>query len=168
MSGFIPSHFLTFLWEWNVTPELHFWPTPLQAHVLVLNPKLRLQHHWFKALVHIFLQNKSFIIVKLGLRPLRKFWIQCCEVEWVASCVWWKNPHTSMFSKYLIKMCNLIFLNIFNFNVYKPFCYVLGEKMHSTRLCYGKCGTNMWGIAFVYLCMFSSHPFVRPKKWHGT
>jgi len=41
--GFIPSHFLTFPWTWNVTPGLHFWPAPLQALTLVANPRLRLQ-----------------------------------------------------------------------------------------------------------------------------
>jgi len=28
---FIPSHFFTLPGAWNVIPELHSWPTPLQA-----------------------------------------------------------------------------------------------------------------------------------------
>ncbi len=39
--GFIFSHLPTFLRTWNVTPELHFRPTPLQALALIMNPKLR-------------------------------------------------------------------------------------------------------------------------------
>jgi hypothetical protein len=27
--GLIPSHSPTFMWAWNVTPELHFWFAPL-------------------------------------------------------------------------------------------------------------------------------------------
>jgi hypothetical protein len=41
--GFILSHFPTFPRTWNVTPELHFWPAPLQALALVVSPRLRLQ-----------------------------------------------------------------------------------------------------------------------------
>ncbi len=44
---FIPSYSLTLLGAWNVTPRLPFWPTPSQALILVLNPKLRLrQNHY--------------------------------------------------------------------------------------------------------------------------
>jgi hypothetical protein len=32
--GFIPSHSPTLSRTWNVTPELHSWPVPLQALVL--------------------------------------------------------------------------------------------------------------------------------------
>jgi hypothetical protein len=42
--GFIPSHFLKLSGAWNVTPGLHFWPTPLQALALVTNLRLGLQH----------------------------------------------------------------------------------------------------------------------------
>jgi hypothetical protein len=46
--GFIPSHSLTLLGAWNVTPRLHFWPAPLQALALIVSPKLRLRHLvWF-------------------------------------------------------------------------------------------------------------------------
>jgi hypothetical protein len=37
--GFIPSHSPTLLRAWNVTPELHFWPAPLQTLTLVANPR---------------------------------------------------------------------------------------------------------------------------------
>ncbi len=57
--------------------------------------------------------------------------------------VWWKNPHTSMFGKYLIRMCKLLFLDIFNFKFYKPFCYVLGKKVQSIQPCYGRGEINM-------------------------
>jgi hypothetical protein len=40
--GFIPSHFLHS--QEHVTPRLHSWLAPLQAFVLVANPRLRLQH----------------------------------------------------------------------------------------------------------------------------
>jgi hypothetical protein len=46
--GFIPSHFPTFSGTWNMTPGLHFWPTPLQALALVASRRLRLRHWWFK------------------------------------------------------------------------------------------------------------------------
>jgi len=42
--GFIPSHLLTFLKAWNVTPKFHSWPAPLQALVLVMSLRLGLQH----------------------------------------------------------------------------------------------------------------------------
>jgi hypothetical protein len=42
--GFIPSHSLTLLGVWNVTPKLHSWPAPLQALTLVMSPGLRLRH----------------------------------------------------------------------------------------------------------------------------
>jgi hypothetical protein len=39
---FIPSRSPTLLKAWNVTSKLHFWPTPLQALALVVNPRLEL------------------------------------------------------------------------------------------------------------------------------
>jgi len=42
--GFIPSHFPTFPITWDLTPEFHSWPAPLQDLVLVVSPRLRLQH----------------------------------------------------------------------------------------------------------------------------
>jgi hypothetical protein len=45
---FIPSHFHTLPGTWNVTPRLHFWPSPLQALVLVASPRLRLRQEGFK------------------------------------------------------------------------------------------------------------------------
>jgi hypothetical protein len=47
---FIPSHSLTFLEAWNVTPGLHTWPAPLQALSLVVSPRLGLQQLWHCAL----------------------------------------------------------------------------------------------------------------------
>ncbi len=41
--GFIPSHSPTFPGTWNVNPKLHSWHAPLQALVLVMSPKLKLQ-----------------------------------------------------------------------------------------------------------------------------
>ncbi len=41
--GVIPSHSPTFPRTWNVTPNLHTWPTPLQALALVASPRLGLQ-----------------------------------------------------------------------------------------------------------------------------
>jgi hypothetical protein len=49
--GFIPSHSLTLLGAWNVTPELHSWPAPLQALALIVNPRLGLWHKQCKWLV---------------------------------------------------------------------------------------------------------------------
>jgi hypothetical protein len=47
--GFIPSHSPTFLRAWNVIPGLHSGPTPLQALVLIMNPRLGLrQWGWMK------------------------------------------------------------------------------------------------------------------------
>ncbi len=40
--GFIPSHFPTLPITWSVILKLHSWPTPLQALVLVVSPRLRL------------------------------------------------------------------------------------------------------------------------------
>ncbi len=40
--GFIPSHSLTFLGTWNVTPGFHFWLAPLQALTLGVRPRLGL------------------------------------------------------------------------------------------------------------------------------
>ncbi len=48
MWRFIPSHFFTFPRTWNVTPELHFLPTPSQALALVASLRLGLQHLWIK------------------------------------------------------------------------------------------------------------------------
>jgi hypothetical protein len=42
--GFIPSHSPTLLGASNVTHGLHSWPTPSQALVLVISPRLRLRH----------------------------------------------------------------------------------------------------------------------------
>jgi len=44
MWRFIPSHSLTFLGAWDVTPGLPSWPATLQALALVASPKLRLRH----------------------------------------------------------------------------------------------------------------------------
>jgi hypothetical protein len=41
--GFISSHSPTHPRAWNVTPEFHFWPTPLQALAMVASPRLGLQ-----------------------------------------------------------------------------------------------------------------------------
>jgi hypothetical protein len=46
MCGFIPSHFPTLQGAWNVIPELHSWPAPLQALALIANPKLWLRQVW--------------------------------------------------------------------------------------------------------------------------
>jgi hypothetical protein len=43
--GFIPSHSPTFSGAWDVTLGLPFWHAPLQALVLVISPRLGLQHH---------------------------------------------------------------------------------------------------------------------------
>ncbi len=40
---FIPSHSLTLLGAWNMTPWFHSWPPPLQAFVLVMSPGLGLR-----------------------------------------------------------------------------------------------------------------------------
>jgi hypothetical protein len=42
--GFIPSHPPTFSGAWDVTPGLHFWPTPLQALALITSLKLGSWH----------------------------------------------------------------------------------------------------------------------------
>jgi len=47
MWGFIVSHSSTLPRTWNVTLELHSWPTPSQALTLVVNPKLGLWQ-WLK------------------------------------------------------------------------------------------------------------------------
>jgi hypothetical protein len=39
---FIPSHSPRLSGAWNVIPELHSWPIPLQALTLVTSPKLKL------------------------------------------------------------------------------------------------------------------------------
>ncbi len=43
--GFIPSHSPTLLGAWDVTLGLLFWPAPLQALVLVVNPRVGLWHY---------------------------------------------------------------------------------------------------------------------------
>jgi hypothetical protein len=45
---FIPSHFPTLPGGWNVTPGLHFLPTPLLAFTLVASPRLGLRHRQCK------------------------------------------------------------------------------------------------------------------------
>jgi hypothetical protein len=40
--GFITSDFPRLLGAWNVTPNFHSWPTPLQALALVTSPRLGL------------------------------------------------------------------------------------------------------------------------------
>jgi hypothetical protein len=46
--GFIPSHSLTLSGAWDMTPKLPFWPAPLQALALVVNPRLGLRQFKFK------------------------------------------------------------------------------------------------------------------------
>jgi len=58
---FIPSHSPTFLGAWNVTPELPFWLTPLQALALVTSPRLGLRQlpWWDKWLIDTILPFSS-------------------------------------------------------------------------------------------------------------
>ncbi len=82
--GFIPSQLSTFSGAWNVTLELHFWPTPLWALALVASPKLEL---WHLLLARPFLSLAllwdsfpslcliSFMRLGLGFGPRFVFWI---------------------------------------------------------------------------------------------
>jgi hypothetical protein len=40
--GFIPSNSSTFPGSWNVTPRLHFWPTPFQTFAFNMSPRFGL------------------------------------------------------------------------------------------------------------------------------
>jgi hypothetical protein len=52
--GFIPSHPPTLPGAWNVTPGLHYWPTPLQVFALVTSTRLRSQQiQWVKTWCNI-------------------------------------------------------------------------------------------------------------------
>jgi len=45
MQRFIPSHFPTLPWAWDVTPKFPSWLATLQVLALVASPRLGLQHY---------------------------------------------------------------------------------------------------------------------------
>jgi hypothetical protein len=55
--GFIPSHPLTLLGAWNVTPGIHFWLAPAQALTLVVSSRLRLWHSLLHKNAFFFSRN---------------------------------------------------------------------------------------------------------------
>ncbi len=86
--GLIPSHSPTFMWAWNVTPELHFWFAPLQALALVTSPRLGSRQKWVICVLYfitywnilaIFLSSSKFAssactdpnVWNLGVCPLK-------------------------------------------------------------------------------------------------
>jgi len=73
MWGFIPSHSLAFLGAWNVTPELHTWPTPSQTLALVMSPRLGLRNIWYTPFF-----KKNWLIINSNLtKSYKKFRIVC-------------------------------------------------------------------------------------------
>jgi hypothetical protein len=57
---FIPSHSPTLPYAWNVIPGLHSWPAPLQVFVLVMSPRLGMQHFLTNSKLWIMVISTSF------------------------------------------------------------------------------------------------------------
>jgi hypothetical protein len=106
MWGFIPSHSLTLLGAWDMTPEIPFWPAPLQGFALIVSPRLGLQYRSMISLKELDLVNEV-------IKHLRSETSKYIKVDPYVHPNWIFNT----IYKYNIKYTRIMYYKRYNLNL---------------------------------------------------
>jgi len=104
MWRFIPSHSLALSGAWNVTLGLPSWPTPSQALVLVVSPRLRLWHNTQMS----FCSFIGLYILHTNIMHSKHVWYTNKCVDGWSMNLWMNECHIN-FTSFYISACWMCF-----------------------------------------------------------